>query len=150
MQINSHQLAWFTYCFSFLNVWHKNRKKIRCKINNYKLQTVNRLLPSLLTSSRFSSWLGQKYKILVWSPVWPHFYVTLHVLLEVCRRLELLVAGLTGVDLDAWQLLAVLFQVQRELALENKLISALCADQILQRLSQSKERRQNEKKKSSS
>lgn len=69
--------------------------------------------------------------------------MTLHVLLEVCGCLELLVTGLTGVDLDARQLLAVLLQVQRELTLENKLIPALCTDQILQDLSQSKERRQH-------
>lgn len=58
--------------------------------------------------------------------------MTLHVLLEVCRRLELLVAGLASVDLDARQLLPVLLQVQRQLALENELIPALHADQILQ------------------
>lgn len=54
--------------------------------------------------------------------------MTLHVLLEVCGCLELLVAGLAGVDLDARQLLAVLLQVQRELALKNELIATLYAD----------------------
>lgn len=58
--------------------------------------------------------------------------MTLCVLLEVRGRLKLLAAGLAGVDLDARQLLAVLLHVQRELALEDKLISALCTDQILQ------------------
>ena len=51
--------------------------------------------------------------------------MTLHVLLEVCRRLELLVTGLAGVDLDARQLFTVLLQVQGELALKDELISAL-------------------------
>ena len=54
------------------------------------------------------------------------------MLLEVCRRLELFVTGFAGVDLDARQLLTVLLQVQRELALENELISTLYTDQILQ------------------
>lgn len=57
--------------------------------------------------------------------------MALHVLLEVRRCLELLVAVLAGVDLDARQLFPVLLQVQRELALENELISALHTDQIL-------------------
>lgn len=32
---------------------------------------------------------------------WPHLHVTLHVLLQMCGRLQLLVAGLAGVHLDA-------------------------------------------------
>lgn len=39
--------------------------------------------------------------------------MTFHVLLQVCRRLELLAAGLAGVDPDAGQLLSVLLQVER-------------------------------------
>lgn len=62
----------------------------------------------------------------------PHLGVTLHVLFEVRRRLELLLAGLAGVDADARQLFAMLLQVQGELALKHKLISALRTDQILQ------------------
>lgn len=58
--------------------------------------------------------------------------MTLHVLFEVGRRLELLFAGLAGVDSDARQLFAVLLQVQGELALQDKLISAFWTDQILQ------------------
>lgn len=58
--------------------------------------------------------------------------MTLHVLFEVRRRLELLFAGLAGVDSDARQLFAMLLQVQGELALQHKLISALWTDQILQ------------------
>lgn len=54
------------------------------------------------------------------------------MLLYLRRRLELLVAGLAGVDLDARELLPMLLQMQRELALKNKLISALNTDQILQ------------------
>lgn len=62
----------------------------------------------------------------------PHFRMTLHVLLEVRGCLQLLVTGLAGVDFDARQLFTMLIQVQRELALKNKLISALGTDQILQ------------------
>ena len=58
--------------------------------------------------------------------------MTLHVLFEVCRRLELLLAGLAGVDADARQLFAMLLQVQGELALQDKLVSALWTNQILQ------------------
>lgn len=54
------------------------------------------------------------------------------MLLYLRRRLELLVTGLAGVDLDARELLPMLLQMQRELALKNKLISALSTDQILQ------------------
>lgn len=53
------------------------------------------------------------------------------MLLYLRRRLELLVTGLAGVDLDARELLPMLLQMQRELALKNKLISALSTDQIL-------------------
>ena len=55
-----------------------------------------------------------------------------HVLLELGRRLELLSTRLTGVDLDPRQLLAVLLQVGRELALKDELIAALAANQVLQ------------------
>lgn len=65
-------------------------------------------------------------------PHQPHLGVTLHVLFEVCCRLELLFAGLAGVDSDARQLFAMLLQVEGELALQDKLISALWTDQILQ------------------
>lgn len=58
--------------------------------------------------------------------------MALHVLFEVCRRLELLFATLAGVDSDARQLFAMLLQVEGELALQDKLISALWTDQILQ------------------
>lgn len=58
--------------------------------------------------------------------------MTLHVLLEVQRRFKLLVAGLAGVHPDARQFLAVFLQVQGQLALQDKLIAALGADQILQ------------------
>lgn len=54
--------------------------------------------------------------------------MTLHVLLEVHRRFKLLVAGLAGVHPDARQLLAVLLEVQRQLALQDELIAALGAD----------------------
>lgn len=54
--------------------------------------------------------------------------MTLHVLLEVQRCFELLVAGLAGVHPDARQFLAVLLQMQRQLALQDKLIAALGAD----------------------
>lgn len=62
----------------------------------------------------------------------PHLGVTLHVLFEVRRRLELFFAGLAGVDSDARQLFAMLLQVKGELALQDKLIAALWTDQILQ------------------
>lgn len=58
--------------------------------------------------------------------------MTLHVLFEVRRRLELFFAGLAGVDSDARQLFAMLLQVKGELALQDKLIAALRTDQILQ------------------
>lgn len=61
----------------------------------------------------------------------PHLGVTLHVLFEVRRRLELFFAGLAGVDSDARQLFAMLLQVKGELALQDKLIAALWTDQIL-------------------
>lgn len=65
--------------------------------------------------------------------------MTLHMFLEVRRRLELLLAAFAGVDLDARQLFAMLLQVERELALEDKLIPALSADEILQGLGEEME-----------
>ena len=62
----------------------------------------------------------------------PHLDVDLHVLLELSGHLEVLAAGLAGVDLDAGQLLPMLLEVERELAVQDELIPALGADQILE------------------
>lgn len=54
------------------------------------------------------------------------------MLLELCGHLEVLAAGLAGVDLDAGQLLPMLLEVERQLALQDELIPALGADQVLE------------------
>lgn len=58
--------------------------------------------------------------------------MTLCVLPQLHERLELLAAGFAGVHLNARKLLPVLLHVQRELALEDELIAALRADEVLQ------------------
>lgn len=57
--------------------------------------------------------------------------MNLQVLLQLSGHLEVLAAGLAGVDLDACQLLAVLLQMQGQLAVQDELVPTLRTDKIL-------------------
>lgn len=63
----------------------------------------------------------------------PSFTVSLHVFLQLGRRLELHLTGLAGVDSVVGQLLSVLLHVYGQLAVQRELIPTLRADEVLEK-----------------
>lgn len=99
-----------------------------CCVSSYNTKHL-----SQSQQSRPVFWILQGFHCASLGMTIPSFTVSLHVFLQLGRRLELHLTGLAGVDSVVCQLLSVLLHVYGQLAVQRELIPTLRANEVLEK-----------------